>query len=215
MDPLPDHVCAPGIHMVRIDEDIVILAVIHDRYAALVGAADHLVLGPGGAVRVTDAVQADLIAAGLIREGAPDPARRSAAVARHDLVVPSAGFTPNALRAAAALTASALRFRRLSFAQMIATSPRADAPGPPVSIQDLARVMSAARAAWPWMPLDGACLQRAFQLRALYARHGFAVDWVFGVRTWPFAAHCWLQSGDRVLNDTLDRVGRYTPIMVV
>jgi hypothetical protein len=39
--------------------------------------------------------------------------------------------------------------------------------------------------------------------------------WVFGVQSRPFAAHCWLQLGGVVLNDTVDHVKRYTPIMVV
>lgn len=39
-------------------------------------------------------------------------------------------------------------------------------------------------------------------------------SWVFGVRTEPFSAHCWVQEGDWILNDTVERVRRYTPIMV-
>jgi hypothetical protein len=39
--------------------------------------------------------------------------------------------------------------------------------------------------------------------------------WVFGVQTRPFAAHCWLQHENIVLNDTVEHVTRYTPIMTV
>jgi len=74
-------------------------------------------------------------------------------------------------------------------------------------------LVGAARIVRPWVPSEGECLQRAFQLRRLLARRGIAVDWVFGVRTWPFGAHCWLQSGDMLVGDRLERVGRYTPIM--
>lgn len=42
-----------------------------------------------------------------------------------------------------------------------------------------------------------------------------ALVWVFGVRTWPFAAHCWIQIGDLVVGDVLDRVRGYTPIRAV
>ena len=47
------------------------------------------------------------------------------------------------------------------------------------------------------------------------ARYGIYADWVFGVQTRPFAAHCWVQHGDIVFNDTVEHVSGYTPIMVV
>jgi hypothetical protein len=38
---------------------------------------------------------------------------------------------------------------------------------------------------------------------------------VFGVRTWPFHAHCWLQVEDVVLDDHHERIGAYTPLMAL
>ncbi|GAD58270.1 hypothetical protein MBEBAB_0520 [Brevundimonas abyssalis TAR-001] len=38
---------------------------------------------------------------------------------------------------------------------------------------------------------------------------------VFGIKLVPFGAHCWVQAGETVLNDTVDNVSEYTPIMVV
>jgi hypothetical protein len=35
------------------------------------------------------------------------------------------------------------------------------------------------------------------------------------VKASPFGAHCWLQEGDLILNDSVERVGAYTPIMIV
>lgn len=70
------------------------------------------------------------------------------------------------------------------------------------------------RTLWPWSPVQGACLFQALVLRLFVRRGGAACDWVFGVRTWPFSAHCWLQSGDLVLNDLAERVGAYRPILV-
>jgi hypothetical protein len=40
-------------------------------------------------------------------------------------------------------------------------------------------------------------------------------DWVFGVNADPFEAHCWVQAGNVVLNDTVAWVSGFTPIMVV
>jgi hypothetical protein len=60
-----------------------------------------------------------------------------------------------------------------------------------------------------------ACLFDSFTLMEFLAEHGVAVTWVFGVRAAPFAAHCWIQQGDLVLNDSPEHVRRYTPIMAV
>lgn len=52
-----------------------------------------------------------------------------------------------------------------------------------------------------------------YLLRRLLRSEGYSPLWIFGVRTWPFGAHCWLQVDDLVIGDTLDRVRFYTPIM--
>jgi hypothetical protein len=59
-----------------------------------------------------------------------------------------------------------------------------------------------------------ACLLDSLALLEFLASHGMHADWVFGVRTRPFAAHCWVQSGDAVCNDEPERVCRFTPILV-
>ena len=59
------------------------------------------------------------------------------------------------------------------------------------------------------------CLYDSFALLEFLARYGIYPDWVFGVQTRPFAAHCWVQQGDIVFNDTVEHVSGYTPIMVV
>jgi hypothetical protein len=59
------------------------------------------------------------------------------------------------------------------------------------------------------------CLYDSFALLEFLARHGIYPDWVFGVQTRPFAAHCWVQQDDIVFNDTVEHVSGYTPIMVV
>jgi hypothetical protein len=59
------------------------------------------------------------------------------------------------------------------------------------------------------------CLYDSLALIEFLARNGIYADWVFGVQTRPFAAHCWVQQGDTVFNDTVEHVSGYTPIMVV
>jgi Transglutaminase-like superfamily len=59
------------------------------------------------------------------------------------------------------------------------------------------------------------CLFDSLALIEFLARHGVHPDWVFGVQTRPFAAHCWVQYGGTVFNDTVEHVSGFTPIMVV
>ena len=79
----------------------------------------------------------------------------------------------------------------------------------------LARVVGEYNQWRPFFPRSYLCLFDSLALFDLLLRHGVRVDWVYGVQAEPFEAHCWLQAGDLVVNDTLDRVAPFTPIMVV
>lgn len=59
------------------------------------------------------------------------------------------------------------------------------------------------------------CLPRSIALAMCLAREGARADVVLAVKLGPFAAHCWTQIGDQVLNDTPEEVARFTPILVV
>jgi hypothetical protein len=60
-----------------------------------------------------------------------------------------------------------------------------------------------------------ACLFEGLALSRFLASHGIYPQWVFGVQARPFSAHCWLQHEGVVLNDTVEHIGQYTPIMLV
>ena len=59
------------------------------------------------------------------------------------------------------------------------------------------------------------CLRRSLGLMNLMARYHFYPTLVIGVRMKPFEAHAWVQWHTMVLNDTVDQVSRYTPILTV
>ena len=59
------------------------------------------------------------------------------------------------------------------------------------------------------------CMFDSLALIHFLARQGLYPDWVFGVNADPFEAHCWVQSGGTVLNDRVERVSGFTPIMCV
>ena len=59
------------------------------------------------------------------------------------------------------------------------------------------------------------CLFDSLALIEFLSWHDVFPNWVFGVTVDPFEAHCWVQTGDVVLNDTLTKVSPFTPIMCV
>jgi hypothetical protein len=59
------------------------------------------------------------------------------------------------------------------------------------------------------------CLLQSLCFANFLACYGLFPNWVFGVQTRPFAAHCWLQQNHYLLNETPDGVKRFTPIFAV
>ena len=91
----------------------------------------------------------------------------------------------------------------------------AGAPGP-LNIERLRRLVeSFFRLRVFFFSSRNECLFDSLALLNFLARYGIYPDWVFGVQARPFAAHCWVQLDDIVVNDTIEHVSGYTPIMVV
>ncbi|MEJ2419876.1 MAG: lasso peptide biosynthesis B2 protein [Exilibacterium sp.] len=59
------------------------------------------------------------------------------------------------------------------------------------------------------------CLYNALALIEFLSRYEIFPDWVFGVRLGPFSAHCWVQQGEFLLNDSADCTTSFTPILNV
>ncbi len=66
-----------------------------------------------------------------------------------------------------------------------------------------------------YYPRPYLCLFDSLALLHFLARFQVFPDWVFGVSADPFEAHCSVQLGDVVLNDTVERVSGLIPIMYV
>jgi len=60
-----------------------------------------------------------------------------------------------------------------------------------------------------------ACLVDSVTLMHFLSSCGIRAAWVLGVATGPFVAHSWVQLGDAVLNDTIEHVSQFVPILVV
>ncbi|MAN74213.1 lasso peptide biosynthesis B2 protein [Henriciella sp.] len=63
--------------------------------------------------------------------------------------------------------------------------------------------------------IHDACFFRSFLLVGYLARFGIQADWIFGMRLAPFGAHCWVVWKDMLLNEALDTVAEYQPVMRV
>lgn len=59
------------------------------------------------------------------------------------------------------------------------------------------------------------CLPRSIALALCLAARGVRAHVVIGVAIAPFAAHCWVQAGDEILNESVAEVLRYQPILVI
>lgn len=79
-------------------------------------------------------------------------------------------------------------------------------------IREAAAAFAAAR---PMVPLATCCLLDSLSLLRFLARRRLFAELVIGVTGEPFAAHCWVQAGDLVLNDTLGHVTAHTRIRVI
>lgn len=203
------------VHAAAVGRDLVILDLASDSYACLRDAGAE---GDDFARRVdrlSAAAQRTLTEAGLLVPGMSPGAPPPTAIAKRPLP---------------ALSSSSSDLRLLLDAAFAQLDLRSAGPDPSVAVlvaratagvktgeADPALVFRTAdqfRRLAPWLPGRRACLQRAALLRRLLQCRGLSASWMFGVRTWPFRAHCWLQIADVCLTDDPDHLRPYTPILV-
>lgn len=208
---------APHVHAAMHGDDLVVLDVHRNDYLLLAAVGDAVQLAPdSNAAQIhEDDLVNQLEAAGLGArpQGAAPTTRKRAPGAERDLFdhgVPTLRFAQVAELAVLSVRVShSLRWTPLS--RLVRSPPVQDGE----DVSEVVRKAVVLRAALPWLPLQGECLYRAALLRAHLGRLAGHTHWVFGVSTWPFSAHCWVQSGEVVLNDRLQRVRRFTPILAV
>lgn len=208
---------AGWVHGARLGQDIVLLDTRKGEYFCLPNGADAF--SPSGSdLEILDAdLAADLSDLALL--GEPDPLRRAPPPrASLDLGSPPSPrlATRELLDAVVAYGVMLRRYYRRPFAELITYAAKHRPTAPPREISaDLVRRVALFRRLLPLAPFPGVCLYRAFLLLIFLRQAGFDADWVFGVKTWSFEAHCWLQIGDTVLDDRAERLVAYTPILVV
>lgn len=211
---------APGVHAVAADDDLVILDVSADAYFCLPGGARAFILRADRSVSIDDpGLAAELQAAGLIDAVAVIPlsSERPAPESPRASAVRTLTAPPSAVdlyEAAICAVDVAFSYRRRSFAELVDRAARYPVR-PSGPLEPLSEVVDRFHRWIPFAPVSAKCLLRSHMLLRLLRRKGHDAQWVFGVATWPFRAHCWLQVGETVLDDSLEHLAPFHPIMVV
>lgn len=223
------------MHVCRTDDHVVLLDLQRDEYLGIAEADSELLARfvadwPGratrhGATEPASTLIDDFLEAGVLT---CDPRIGKPAT---PLTVPTAerglldDYSPvrmrvttrDACRFSAAVATAKWLLRRKSVAQAVTHVRNRHvarrAPVNEVRARDRVAVFERLR---PFLTTScDACLFDSLALSEFLAPHGLVPQWIFGVATRPFAAHCWLQEGGLIYNDTPDNVRRFTPIMAV
>lgn len=214
---------APGIHFCISNQKVALLDVGRDRYLALppaqeeafkrLAAGDNLsgadldLLGP---LKLTG-ILSEVDAPNAVSTQKPLPIRT---------------FETGATLAPTHLSMAALATRLITHVSMkrqtlaltlagVRRSKHKIARDPEASDTQALMTIAALRATSRWLPVKDQCLPWSVAGALFLHRHRIPADLVIGVRMRPFAAHAWLQWQGAVLNDDLDEVLPYTPILVV
>lgn len=213
-----------AVSAAMIDDDLVFLDIDADAYFCL-PLPPGLARVSGAALETPDAqLGEELIAAGLARHpmqaqaltksAPPLPPRVTARRLIEQTPALTARMRLSHVRATIAAIREGLASRRRTFREIVNSGPASLTPAP----LDRTRLL-ADLAVWrrivPWLPMDGVCLFRSGMLSAFLRALGHRPIWVFGVRTWPFQAHCWLQVDDIALDDEAERLRAFTPILAI
>ena len=87
-------------------------------------------------------------------------------------------------------------------------------PTPVVQVA-LAEALAELRSIRRLVGMGDRCLPWSIGAATVLYQHGIIADFVIGVRMRPFGAHAWVQLNGKVLNDDLDNVRPYTPILII
>lgn len=210
----------PHVHLAVLGADVVLLDTRADAYLCVPDGVTLLRPSPDRAtVAPADAATAaELVRAGLARS--TDEAAPRSRLARPAADVGGPGEAPltaiDAVRLAGALWDAVRRYRGRPLGEILAFVNPAGAR--PARAQDAAAILRLAglfNRVVVWLPIPRKCLVRSFVLLRFLQRSGLNATWVFGVTTWPFQAHCWLQFADTALDDHAERIVGYEPILAV
>lgn len=206
-------IAAPHVRLAILGEDLVAFDLRQDRYIAIPGA----VVEDGPPSSCTDAARwldpaaaAMLSDAGLLVDGVSEALSLSRPVA----ALRRSNQSKVRARHLAYLVIALVRAGwRLAHGRHCLSFDSNSLPAiTPAEAHVYARAIDSLAALRILIPTPRRCLPAALIAGIFLKMQGLEADFVFGVRSHPFEAHCWLQRGPLVIDDDLDRVSAYTPI---
>ncbi|MGQ0588639.1 MAG: lasso peptide biosynthesis B2 protein [Sphingosinicella sp.] len=212
-------VLPPQIYYCEIGEQRIFLDLLADRYFSLPQEADRSfsTLAGGGEIP-TGALDA-LIAAGVV---ARSPAGKPLASTTH--VAPDRSFLEEELRSGGGLSAlpevllltlwARRSVRRKRLPRLLIPSAKGRAPSSEAGRERRDRAVTLFVQARRAVPVKPNCLHDSLALLQFLRRRRVHADLVIGAKLDPFGAHCWIQDGTMVLNDTLAAARGFAPILV-
>lgn len=211
LDSLP---LADGVHAVRSSDGIVVLDIDRDAYFCVYDPRDAT--GHDGGPLSLMPVRRQLLEYGLATD-----ARQVGIQAVGRPITPVWREAPTDQRLPGprdiahflgALVCATWRFRRSSFAQLIAHAQRSTARVPQSSP---ALATACFERLCLWLPFRIQCLFRSVFLLQFLRGYGLRADWIFGVSLFPFHAHCWLADGDLLLGERIGKVEGFVTIFQI
>lgn len=220
------HVLRLGISFCEVSERLLFLDVVADRYFCLGEKAERAFRA------LVDRRDLDLemcrILAGLVESGIlVKTADNRLPTVFHLNCTPSASLLDAPARRVgvghllAAMSTLAVARLSLRFGDLHAALQRlAEAKSAPGTVpQTVPQPIYDVAAAFEWtarvVRSHDQCLSRSIAVARRIAALGLPADLVIGVRLRPFAAHCWVQAGGWLVNDRIDTIRTYTPILSV
>lgn len=209
----------PHVYYCEIGERRIFLDLIADRYFSLPPQADlsFATLAHGGQVP-TGELDA-LAAAGVV---ARSPTGRPLAATAH--VAPDRSFLEDQSRSGGGwsalpevllLTLWARRaVRRKRLPQLVIPSAKPARTSSDAERERRDRAVTVFIEARRAVPVKPSCLYDSLALRQFLRWRRVHADLVIGAKLDPFGAHCWIQDGTMVLNDTLAAARGFAPILV-
>ena len=215
-----------GISFCEVSERLLFLDTVADRYFCLPPNAEHgfrqIVAGT-----VLDDTDRDHLA-GMLRSGtlvetvehrtpAPFRSSRHASLSLLDASDPPAS-TISVAHARLHLLAARFSLRHRPLHAILRGIDLAKTPWPrsgDVDPEALQAAASAFERTTRFMRSHDQCLSRSIAMARYLAARNLPADLMIGVRLRPFAAHCWVQSGRWLVNDQIDTIRTYTPILAV
>ncbi len=215
-----------GTSFCVVQDRLVFLDIEADRYFCLSGRAQALIeaLRAGAELQAPAAMLLDA----LLRDGtlvrsdtdiAPTPCAARYTASDSLLDAPLPGVWPGAFaRALGGVAVATLALRLGTLGSVLRGVERAKAKSA-VDADEQADQVRAIAAAHHRTELvaspKGQCLPRSVALARHLLGAGLRVDLIIGVKLFPFEAHCWVQDRAFLVNDRIERVSAFTPILVI